>query len=227
LLHVIRELHVDVYFDLICPWCMIGKSHLRRALDRLTDSDPTIDVRVLWHSVQLVPGVPERGWPFSDFYERRLGGRAAAQARQAQVNVAAAQAGTTIDFSRIATFPNTAAAHRLLALGARYLDRQAQDRLLDRLFAAYFQRGEDLGDAGTLAAIGAEQGLDPDAIRIALAQRGPLPNAPGVPGVPYFVFAGGAALSGAQPADVLLAAMQRVIRHRESPDARHQRIGAR
>ena len=65
-----------------------------------------------------------------------------------QVNVAAAQAGTTIDFSRIATFPNTAAAHRLLALGARYLDRQAQARLLERLFAAYFQRGKDLGDAG-------------------------------------------------------------------------------
>ena len=143
------------------------------------------------------------------------------------MNVAVAQAGATIDFSRIATFPNTAAAHRLLALGARYLDRQAQDRLLDRLFAAYFQRGEDLADAGTLAAIGAEHDLDPDAIRIALGLRGALPNAAAVPGVPYFVFDGRVALSGAQPSDVLLAAMQRVIRHRESPDAKHQRIDVR
>ena len=88
-------------------------------------------------------------------------------------------------------------------------------------------RGEDLADTGTLAAIGAEHGLDPDAIRIALAQRGALPNAPAVPGVPYFMFDGQTALSGAQPSDVLLAAMQRVIRHRESPDAKHQRIDVR
>jgi hypothetical protein len=116
-----RILNVDVYIDLICPWCLIGKSHLRRALERLAETDPDVDVRVRWHSVQLAPDVAAEGWPFAEFYERRLGGREAAQARQAQVRAAAAQAGVSIDFSRISIFPNSAKAHRLLAVGAPQL----------------------------------------------------------------------------------------------------------
>jgi predicted DsbA family dithiol-disulfide isomerase len=206
-----RILNVDVYIDLICPWCLIGKSHLRRALERLAETDPDVDVRVRWHSVQLAPDVAAEGWPFAEFYERRLGGREAAQARQAQVRAAAAQAGASIDFSRINIFPNTAKAHRLLAVGAPQLDANGFDRLIDRLFSAYFQRGENLGDGATLTAIAAEQGLDPDETRKALATNGNLLTSPAVQGVPYFVLNRRYAISGAQPAEMLHAAMRQTL----------------
>ena len=207
------RLDVDVYFDLVCPWCLIGKQHLRRALAQLDDSHPDVRVQVLWHSVQLVPDVPDHGWPFIEFYERRLGGRHQTQARQSQVVAAAAHAGAAIDFSRIVTFPNTAKAHRLVALGQRKLDSASQDRLLDRLFAAYFQRGEDLGDTRTLAAIAAELGLEPAATADALADSTAVCEPIAAPGVPYFVFNRRFALSGAQAPDVLHACMREAIGH--------------
>src|SRR5215471_1159588 len=96
-----NNLDIDVFFDLICPWCLIGKHQLRRALAQLAETDPDVRVRVQWHSVQLISDVPEHGLPFAEFYEHRLGNKEAVHARQMQVNVAAAQAGAAIDFSRI------------------------------------------------------------------------------------------------------------------------------
>jgi predicted DsbA family dithiol-disulfide isomerase len=201
---VSSPLQIDVFFDLICPWCLIGRQYLHRALAQLADSDPDLQVHVDWHPVQLVPQVPQGGWPFAEFYARRLGGRAAVRARQAQVMAAAAVAGAVIDFSRIVTLPNTARAHRLLALAKRRLDGAGQERLLDRLFAAYFQRGEDLGDVRTLASIAAEQGLDPAVLQSAPLDDVRLENP--AAGVPCFVFDRRLAISGAQPAEVLCAA---------------------
>jgi len=214
------SLTIDVYIDLICPWCLIGKSHLRRALRRLAETDPDIDAGVHWHSVQLMPDVPEEGLPFAQFYERRLGGKQAAQARQAQVRAAAARADVSVDFSRIATFPNTAKAHRLLTLGVQKLDAEGLDRLLDRLFAGYFQRGEDLGDSATLTAIAAEHDLDPDTTRAALTAGGNAGSSARVEGVPYFVFNRRYAISGAHPAEVLHSAMRQAVGHGAPPAAR-------
>ncbi|UUZ65839.1 DsbA family protein [Polaromonas sp. P1-6] len=75
-----RTLRIDVYFDLICPWCWIGKSLLLQARERLAASDPEARVEVYWHSVQLIADVPEEGWPYAAFYERRLGSTLAVRA---------------------------------------------------------------------------------------------------------------------------------------------------
>ncbi|UUZ76020.1 DsbA family protein [Polaromonas sp. P1(28)-13] len=63
-----QKLSIDVYFDLICPWCLIGKRHLNQALAELVQMAPGIEVSVNWHSVQLVPGVPAEGLDFVEFY---------------------------------------------------------------------------------------------------------------------------------------------------------------
>jgi len=102
-------LHIDVFFDLICPWCLIGKAHLRRAraqLGQFPQSDPPVDVQVNWRAVQLVPNVPDSGWPFSEFFERRLGGRDAVRARQSQDVEATGRGGRA---SAIARHPRRAA----------------------------------------------------------------------------------------------------------------------
>lgn len=205
-----RTLRIDVWIDLICPWCWIGKSLLVQARDRLAESDPDVRIETHWNSLQLIPQVPPEGWPYAAFYERRLGSPEAVRARQAQVLEAAQRAGVVIDFSRITTFPNTAAAHQLLAGARAQLTPGAFEALLQRLFEAHFLRGEKLGDAATLAAIAAAHGVAPAAPDGALpraAENGPQ----GVSGVPFFVFNGALALSGAQPVDALWATMRRAL----------------
>jgi predicted DsbA family dithiol-disulfide isomerase len=201
------SVRIDAYVELICPWCFIGKRHLTRALAQLADTDPELRVNVQWHMVQLIPQVPTEGWPFAEFYLRRLGSSEAVRQRQAQVRAAAAQAGVEIDFARIARFPNTTLAHRLFAFAAR--QPSAVDALLERLFEAYFQRGENIGDIGTLLDIAQQLGLDREAVNAWLEDKpAQTPEAPGVGAVPLFVFNGQFSLSGAQPAEMLLSTIK-------------------
>ncbi|GGH60233.1 hypothetical protein GCM10010975_22740 [Comamonas phosphati] len=198
---------VDVWFDLICPWCWIGKHNLDRALKRLQETDSGLQVEVSWHSVQLIPQTPSQGWPYDEFYEKRLGGREAMLARRAQVQEAAERAGAPIDYTRLTVFPSTAAAHQLLAAGRAQLTPAAFDALLTRLFEGYFVGGENLGDAGLLESIAAEHGVLLDGARLSAApQQGDELAARS--GVPFFLFNGTHALAGAQPAEVLWGAMR-------------------
>ncbi|GAB3764929.1 DsbA family oxidoreductase [Ramlibacter monticola] len=206
------DLRIDVYVELICPWCLIGKRNLARALQQLAASDPDVRVAVQWHAVQLIPQVPAEGWPFAEFYLKRLGSPEAVLARQAQVKAAAAQAGVEVDFARIARFPNTTLAHALLALAAQ--QPVGADAMLERLFAAYFQRGEDIGDRDTLLAVARELGVAADAARNALATANAPAPADGVSGVPLFVFDGQFSVSGAQPPEVLLSAIRHTVQAR-------------
>ncbi len=200
-------LRIDAWFDLICPWCLIGQRQLELALADWRVSSPDIPLTVQWHPTQLLPQIPPEGLPFQAFYEQRLGSLAAVRARQAQVREVAESVGVDIDFSRIHTFPNTARAHALLLQASQQLGPSAHDALLKRLFSAYFQEGCNLGNLSTLQNIAAEFSMDAAALAHALqtAQNLPITN---IPGVPYFVFNHRVALSGAQPPEVLLAAMR-------------------
>jgi predicted DsbA family dithiol-disulfide isomerase len=204
------DLTVSVYFDLICPWCYIGKRNLDIALARLGESHPETKVRVAWRSVQLLPATPEAGVDFRAFYEARLGGPAAVRARQAQVREAAARAGVEIDFPRIKVFPNTAMAHRLLDFASASGNRLEQDALLERLFAAYFNEGRDIGDFETLMTLCESSGLDVHGARSWAARS----DAPGNDvlrrlgsGVPLYQVNDRAAISGAQDPEILCAMM--------------------
>jgi len=172
------NVRIDVYVELICPWCLIGKRHLARALEQLAQTEPELRVDVQWHLVQLIPQVPAEGWPFAEFYQRRLGSPEAVRQRQAQVKAAAAQAGVEIDFARIERFPNTTLAHRLLAFVAQHPPSQV------------------------------EAMIERDPVQAWLMTEPTPAEAPPVSGVPLFVFNGQFAVSGAQPSDVLLSAIR-------------------
>lgn len=197
---------IDVWFDFVCPWCFIGHRHLQQAL-REWDG-PTPSVR--WRGVSLIPDVPPGGLTFTAFYENRLGGPAAVQQRQAQVQAAAAAVGEAIAFDRITRFPDSSAAHRLYTLAQHQLDGRSADALMQRLFTAYFQRGEDIGNPLTLTAIGLDAHLPLEALSQALWAPD-VPPPPPVQGVPFFQFQDSVALSGAQPAHVLLQAMRQAF----------------
>ena len=123
---------------------------------------PEVAVESVWHPVQLLPDVPEQGLPFAEFYERRLGSPEAVRQRRQQIALAAQSVGLDLDLTRIERMPNTARAHQLLRRVAALGEPELYEALLDRLFAAYFQRGEDIGDAATLRALAAEVGVPAD-----------------------------------------------------------------
>ncbi|MFJ4293836.1 DsbA family oxidoreductase [Cupriavidus sp. NPDC089707] len=212
-------LTVDAYFDLICPWCMIGKKHLATAIEWLTREHPDVAVRIAWRSYPLIPATPPEGTPYREFYLARLGGPQAVAARQAQVCAAALDAGITLALDRIETFPSTLLAHRLVRHAVRQAGSDVASALLDELFTRYFIRAENIGDPQVLRRAAAACGI---ALRDAGANAGS-PDLDWLPslhdpedrplrtgfGVPHLVFNGTHSVSGARAPAVLLEAMQR------------------
>jgi predicted DsbA family dithiol-disulfide isomerase len=222
-----EKLVVTVYFDLICPWCLIGKRHLRDAMEQFRRLHPAVEVVVQWRSQLLLPDTPPEGIPYQAFYERRLGGPAAVAARRAQVREAARAAGIELAFERIEFMPNTLSAHLLIDCGRDFDDAQRTEGLIERLFTAYFMEGRDIGDAAELVAIAAHAGFPEAAIEACLnsperrrtfldtlAARKDQPS-----GVPFFVFNDRLAISGAHQPHSLLAAMEQSLRPVPAPQA--------
>lgn len=199
-------MQVDVHFDLICPWCWIGKTHLDVARRLLALHQPDVQLEIRWHSVQLIPQVPPQGWPYQAFYEHRLGGREAVRARRAQVQAAAALAGLTIHHERITMFPNTWRAHRLLAFAAEQHPEQ-HEALLDMLFTAFFVQGLDIGDPQVLASLAKAHGMNSAAVE-AFETTPEWSMRNGDDCVPLFVFNQRKVVFGAQPPEVLLSALR-------------------
>ena len=202
-------LQIDAYFDLICPWCWIGKAHLGTARRLLAEREPEVQLSVRWHSVQLIPQVPPQGWPYQAFYEHRLGGADAVRARRAQVQAAASQAGLVIHHEKIAVFPNTWRAHRLLSM-VEPLGADVHESLLDKLFESYFVHGLNLGDDQVLEQLAQTLGLDlSNADDLDAPPIWHLPES--ASGVPLFVLNEQQAISGAQAPEVLLSAMLKTV----------------
>jgi predicted DsbA family dithiol-disulfide isomerase len=212
-----------VFFDFICPWCLIGKRQLEHAQVQFRSRHPGVQITTAWHGVQLLPRLPVQGEPFADFYRQRLGSADAVVSRQAQVQQAAAAVGLAIDLGRIVTMPNTADAHRLFQRASELGNVAQRDILLERLFAAYFQRGEDLGCRETLLAIARSCGIDAQAVADCLTgDATPFAGSPGAnSGVPSFQFDRRMTVVGAQPAVALLGAMSQALKEsgQESPSA--------
>ncbi|KJZ46829.1 MULTISPECIES: DsbA family oxidoreductase [Pseudomonas] len=209
-----RRLRIDVFFDFICPWCLIGKRQLEHAQVQFRSRHPDVQITTVWHGVQLLPQIPVEGEPFADFYRKRLGNADAVAIRQAQVQQAASAVGLAIDLTRIATMPNTADAHRLLERASTLGNVVQRDVLLERLFAAYFQKGEDLGCRETLLAIARSCGFDAETMADCLmGDTTPFEGLPGASsGVPSFQFDRRMTVVGAQPAEALLGAMSQALK---------------
>jgi predicted DsbA family dithiol-disulfide isomerase len=212
-----HRLHIDVYFDFICPWCLIGKRQLSTALARLAHTDPEVAVTVRWRGVQLLPQLPARGLPFVEFYVRRLGSPDAVRERQAMVLQAAASAGAAVDFARMPVMPNTADAHRVFEAACAVAAPAQADALLDRLYAAHFTGGADLGDGARLLAEAVACGIDTASLAPALLggahpyvpRSAPVAEAGG--GVPCFVINDRFSVSGAQSPRILESAFRMAL----------------
>lgn len=208
-------LRIEIWSDIACPWCYLGKRHLEEALARF---DGDAEVEVIWRSFQLQPdaprfGEPGAGAPTSEYLAARGYGPEQMAETQARLTAMAAAAGLEyhLDLGRHA---NTFEAHALHHAAAR---QGLGDAMIERLFKAQHVEGLRLDDPAVLAALAAEVGLDAGAATPTEEDRqGVLSDLEeargiGVNGVPFFVFDRRLAVSGAQPADALLGAMEQAL----------------
>ena len=208
------KLHIDVWSDVACPWCWVGKRRLEAALAKFPHKD---QVEVVWRAFELDPSAPaERDTSVSNV--ERLAqkyGMTVAQAKQRQQQLAdvARADGLEFDFDRLRS-GNTFDAHRLIHLAGK---RGLQDAMKERLFRAYFTEGAAVGDRETLVRLAVELGIDADEAQAALQSDAHADEVRaeereardiGVRGVPFFVLGGKYALSGAQPAEVFGRALE-------------------
>ena len=191
---------IDLFSDPICPWCYIGKRRLEEALA----IRPDIRVEIEWHGFQLNPMMPHDGMNRSDYLSLKFGNPDNARRLYENIEGVGQQAGIAFNFERIAVTPNTINAHRLIRLAGQY---GVQNDVVERLFAAYFIDGENIGDIMTLASIGdaagidrvtaqtfLESGVDIEAVKSDDMQARQL----GIQGVPFFILDHQYAVSGAQ-----------------------------
>lgn len=206
-------IEIDIVSDVICPWCLIGKRRLEAALALRPDSVGTIR----WRPFQLNPDMPREGVARTEYVETKFGGPEGAKRVYDRIRAAGADDGIDFRFEDIVRTPNTVDAHCLIHWAA---EAGRQDAVVEALFRAYFMEGRDIGDRATLAAIAGEAGLDAEAAAAMLADgtgeaevqaETEAAYRSGVSGVPCFILDGKYALSGAQPAEVLADAFDRVL----------------
>jgi predicted DsbA family dithiol-disulfide isomerase len=193
---------VDVYSDLICPWCFIGKKRLEKAIAML-DGQETV---VRWHPFQLNPDMAPEGVDRRAYRSAKFGSWERSQAMDADVAKAGRGEGIAFNYDKMARTPNTLDSHRIVWLAG---ERGIQDAVVEALFEAYFTDGRDLSDRATLAAIAVEAGLDAKEVDDLLSgDAGRKGHQLGVTGVPFVVINDTVALSGAQPPETFLKALQ-------------------
>jgi predicted DsbA family dithiol-disulfide isomerase len=217
------EMRIDVWSDIACPWCYVGKRRLERALQEFPH-----DVNVVWHAFELDPSAPkERDASVS--HAERIAKKYGISVEQARKNSArlcdtARSEGLAFDFDHIRS-GNTFDAHRLVHFAHT---RGRQGPVKERLLKAYLEQGELMSDHPTLIRLAVEAGLDEgevtevlasdqfaDEVRADEAQAHQL----GINGVPCFVIDERLAVSGAQSPQILLSALHQAWAEREAAPA--------
>lgn len=197
-------IRLDIFSDPVCPWCLIGKTNLDRALE----SRPDHPFRIEWHPFQLNPDMPKEGAVQVDYLAAKFGGKERAIQAMLQVADHAKKAGAEIDMEKVTRLPNTLDAHRLIHWAGI---EGRQTPMVARIMRAHWRDGADIGDAATLARLAGEVGMDAGAVARLLASdadaddilaRDMDARKKGVTAVPTFLIAQQYVVQGAQPVEV-------------------------
>ncbi|MEK7763830.1 MAG: DsbA family oxidoreductase [Nitrospirota bacterium] len=202
-------MQIDIYSDIVCPWCYVGKRRLERALTSVGS-----DVQVTWRPFQLNPAMPLDGMDRTTYLKAKFGSLEAFGQMEEQLLAAGTDEQIPFAFEKIQRTPNTFAAHRLVWYAAQ---QGKQDEVVEGLFRAYFLGGQDIGGVRTLTHLAAEAGLSRTETEEFLASNKGVVEVQGeeaagrqlgIRGVPYFVLNGSIAISGAQSPDIFVSAIR-------------------
>ena len=205
---------IDIFSDPICPWCMIGKRRLDRAISERREAIPALMPSLRWRVFQLNRSMPADGMDRSAYLAAKFGGVERAREVYSVIAREGLAEGITFAFDRIGRTPNTLKAHALIRLAAG-VGRASE--MTERLFGAYFLEGLDIGEASVLEGLAAEVGLPMGEVGPHLADDGVIDGlraedaaarAKRIGGVPFFVIDDRYSLSGAVAPEVLVRAME-------------------
>lgn len=213
-----EPLQLEIWSDVVCPWCYIGK---RRVEQAVADLDGEVETEITYRAFQLAPETPvDADGSVTDYLvEHRGVTHPQAEAMMQQVTEVASSVGLEYDMGS-ARQANTLRAHEVLHL-ARTAGRQLD--LAERMFRAHFVEGRHLGSVAELAELAADIGMDRDEVTAALeagtfadavTQDIEQARAYGITGVPFLVVDGRIGVSGAQPAEVVVAAVRQAAGER-------------
>jgi predicted DsbA family dithiol-disulfide isomerase len=207
-----NQMRIDIYSDTVCPWCFLGKRRFALALAQRPQFEP----RVTYRPFELNPDLPWEGVDRAEYLAAKSGDAA----RMAEMERTLVQLGEAIGvhfrFDLIKRLPNSRRSHLLIAHAAR---RGRQSAIKDRIMAAYFEEGVDIGDTDELVRLGVEGGLSEHEARSALVLRAGQDGVVaaerhaavlGITGVPTFVFDGQYTVSGAQEPQALAQILDQV-----------------
>jgi predicted DsbA family dithiol-disulfide isomerase len=193
-------IRIDLFSDVVCPWCFIGKRRLEQAIA----ARPAQPVAIQWRAFQLNPDMPRDGMLRQHYVEAKFGGPDRAQQIYNNIRAAGESVGLAFAFEKIERTPNTVVAHRLVY----WATHQGQaDPVVEKLFQAYFFEGRDISDTEVLGEIAVDSGLDGDAAKDYLVSEAGLRDVAaetryayenGITGVPCFIFNRRYAVAGAQ-----------------------------
>ena len=215
-------MQIDVISDTVCPWCFIGKRRLARAIDLR----PNIDFDVKWRPYRLDVSVPKGGMDRQAYMRLKFGDDPMKIVEMHKLIAAeGAKEGIVFDFAAIQRRPDTLDSHRLI----RWAEAAGvQDEVVERLFIAYFENGEDIGDIRVLADIADLCGMDgreiaemleSDADRALVEREDQIAREMGVTGVPAMIFANKVAVSGAREPEVLTMVIDKALEMANQPEA--------
>ncbi|MBB6638034.1 DsbA family oxidoreductase [Cohnella thailandensis] len=205
-------MHIQVYSDMVCPWCRIGMKNLSDAIELWTERTAE-EIEVSHRAYLLDPSLPPEGLPFKASMERKMGPKLEEMTRR--VTEAGANVGLVFRFDRVARMPNTVLAHRVTAL----LPEKQRQMWIDAIMTAYFEFGRDIAKLDVLLEVATDIGLNAHEIGMRLengegaeeverdlAQA----RAMGISGVPFFVIDNKFGLSGAYPAAEFVRAFEKI-----------------
>lgn len=218
-------MRVDLWSDMVCPYCWIGISNFRRGLALLGDQAPPVELR--WRAFMLDPDADASPVPLAEAYARKFGGPEQAAAMFQRVEQAGRDAGLPIDLGRGQVRVTTLPAHRVLWLaGQRGADA---DAVAMALFHAHFAQGRNLADPAVLADAAAAGGLDAQTVQALLAGTDGVQEVgediqqarrSGISAVPFFVLDGRLAVRGAQPPEAFAGAIRQAMAGHPGPHLR-------
>ena len=215
-------MQIEIYSDVVCPWCFVGKRRLERALETAGYASRA---RVSWRPFELNPTMPKSGMDRRVYLEAKFGGAEARRAMEERVAKAGEADGLVFAFDRIERTPNTFDAHRLIWFAGQ---QGCQDEVAEALFHSYFTNGREIGSLNSLAEIASDCGLSREEVERFLSSDRAVQEVQteeaighrlGIRGVPHFILNGSTSISGAQPPDVFVSAFQqaedRIVKRKE------------
>jgi predicted DsbA family dithiol-disulfide isomerase len=204
------SIQLDIYSDVICPWCYVGKARLDAALETI---GTTVDVKTTWKPFELNPTMPTEGIDRKEYMLKKFG-TSDISGMQNRLSSAGAENGVQFNFAAMQRVPNTFTAHRLIWFAER---KHRQHQLSEILFRNYFYEGKDIGDMAVLLLAAQEAGLDANETKRFLESSEGVEEVRkeenegrlmGINAVPTFIVNGEIIASGAVPPAELVSAIE-------------------